>query len=290
MRFTIRQRRSRPQPTTADHSRPQPTTQPPDPLTERDLLLFTRGHRCSRPQPTTQPPHPLTERDLLQFTIGQRRSRPQPRPSNGARSTAIYKQTAPQPTTADHATTRPSDGARSIAIYNRTAPQPTTQPPDPLTERDLLQFTIEQRRSPQPTMHATTGPSNGARSIAIYNRTAPQPTTADHSRPQPTTQPPDPLTERDPLQFTIEQRRSRPQPTTADHSRPQPTTQPPHPRKRSEIHFAIYNRTAPQPTTADQTTADHATTTPSNGARYYNQTAPQPTTADHSRPRNHQTL
>ena len=141
----------------------------------------------------------------MQFTIRQRRSRPQPttadnattRPSNGARSIAIYNKTAPQPTTADNS-------RQIIAIYTKTTP--TTQP-DPLTERDLLQFTIRQRRSrPQPTTQrttadrhatATTRPSNGARSIAIYNKTAPQPTTADNSRQQPTTQPPDPLTERD---------------------------------------------------------------------------------------------
>ena len=61
----------------------------------------------------------------------------------------------------------------------------TTQPPDPLTERALLQFAIRQRRGrPQPTTadNATTRPSNRARSIAIYNKTAPQPTTADNSR------------------------------------------------------------------------------------------------------------
>ena len=124
-------------------------------------------------------------RDLLQFTIRQRRSRP-------------------QPTTADHATTRPSNGARSTAIYNGTAsPAPTPdqkQPPDPRTEPDLLRLTVGHcRRRPHPTRadQATTRPSNGARSTAIYNGTASPAPTPDQSRPAPTKQPPDPLTEPD---------------------------------------------------------------------------------------------
>ena len=45
----------------------------------RDLLQFTIRRAAAdqrRPQPTTQPPEPLTERDLLHFTLRQRRSRP----------------------------------------------------------------------------------------------------------------------------------------------------------------------------------------------------------------------
>ena len=109
-----------------------------------------------RQQATTQPPEPPPT-DLLQFTLRQRRSRP-------------------AATTADNATARASNGPRTIAIYTK-APQPTsgdqrrqqptTQPPEPLTERDLLQFTLRKRRS----------------------------------------RPPDPLTERDLLQFTLRQRR-----------------------------------------------------------------------------------
>ena len=223
--------------------------------------------------------------------MGQRRRRPHPtradqattRPSNGARSTAIYNGTAsPAPTPdqsrpAPTATTRPSNGARSTAIYNGTAspaptpdpltepdliqrrrrPHPTKQPPDPLTEPDLLRFTMGQRRRrPHPTSadQATTRPSNGARSAAIYNGTAspaptpdqsrPAPTkqpppdsngarstaiykgtaspapTPDQSRPAPTKQPPDPLTEPDLLRFTMGQRRRRPHPTRADQRRP----------------------------------------------------------------------
>ena len=129
------------------------------------------------PEPTKQPPDPLTEPDLLRFTMEQRRRRP-------------------HPTRADQATTRPSNRARSTAIYNGTTspaptpdqsrPEPTKQPPDPLTEPDLLRFTMEQRRRrPHPTRadQATTRPSNGARSTAIYNGTASPAPTPDQSRP-----------------------------------------------------------------------------------------------------------
>ena len=115
------------------------------------------AHRCAEPQRAKVKPHRSVDNR-------QRRSRQQPtnattRPANGARSTAICTKTAPQPPTADNS--------------------PPRQPPDPLTERDLLQFTIRQRRSrQQPTTKATTRPSNGARSTAIYNKTAPQPPTA----------------------------------------------------------------------------------------------------------------
>ena len=51
---------------------------------------------------------------------------------------------------------------------------------------------------------------------AIYNKTAPQPTTAHHARNHP-------LTERDLLQFATGQRRSRPQPTTADQATTRPS-------------------------------------------------------------------
>ena len=188
----MEQRRRRPHPTRADQSRPAPTKQPPDPLTEPDLLRFTMGQRRRRPHPTS----------------------------------------------ADQATTRPSNGARSTAIYNGTAspaptpdqsrPAPTKQPPDPLTEPDLLRFTMEQRRRrphptrPEPTSadQATTRPSNGARSTAIYNGTASPAPTPDQSRPAPTKPPPDPLTEPDLLRFTMEQRRRRPHPTRADQRRP----------------------------------------------------------------------
>ena len=134
--------------------------------------------------------------------MGQRRRRPHP----------------PEPTSADQATTRPSyNGARSTAIYNGTAspaptpdqsrPAPTKQPPDPLTEPDLLRFTMDSvagaHTRPEPTSadQATTRPSNGARSTAIYNGTASPAPTPDQSRPAPTKQPPDPLTEPDLLRI-----------------------------------------------------------------------------------------
>ena len=119
----------------------------------------------SRPAPTKQPVDPLTESDLLRLTMEQRRRRP-------------------HPTRADQATTRPSNGVTSTAIYNGTAS--TKQPPDPLTESDLLRFTMEQRRRrPHPTRadQATTRPSNGVRSTAIYNGTASPAPTPDQSRP-----------------------------------------------------------------------------------------------------------
>ena len=145
------------------------------------------------------------ERDLLPFTLR----------SDRARSTAIYalrqRRSRPAATTADNATARASNGARSIAIYTKTAPQPTsgdqrrqqptTQLPEPLTERDLLPFTLRsdgarstaiyalrQRRSrPAATTadNATARASNGARSIAIYTKTArsrPAATSGDNSR------------------------------------------------------------------------------------------------------------
>ena len=130
--------------------------------------------------------------------MGQRRRRPHPtradqrRPSN--RQTLSRSQIycdsqwgrrRPHPTSADQATTRHANGARSTAIYNGTAspaptpdqsrPAPTKQPPDPLTEPDLLRFTMGQRRRrPHPTRadQATARPSNGAGSTAIYNGTA----------------------------------------------------------------------------------------------------------------------
>ena len=93
---------------------------------------------------------------------------------------AIYNKTAPQPSTAHHATTQPpSNGARSITICNRTAPQPTTAYHSrPGNHQTVLQFTIRQRCStteergsrPQPSTadQSRSRPSNGARSIAIY--------------------------------------------------------------------------------------------------------------------------
>ena len=153
----------------------------------------------------------------------------------------------PHPTSADQATTRPSNGARSTAIYNGTAlpaptpdqsrPAPTKQPPDPLTEPDLLRFTMGQRRRrPHPTRadQATTRPSNGARSTAIYNGTASPAPTPDQSRPAPTKQPPDPRSTAAP---TPDQ--SRPAPTkpapTPDQSRPAPTKQPPDPLTEPDL-------------------------------------------------------
>ena len=151
--------------------------------------------------------------------MGQRRRRPHPtradqrRPSNHQtlQRSQIYcdlqwdsvasAHTRPEPTSADQATTRPSNGARSIAIYNGTASpaptpdqrRPSNQPPDPLTEPDVLRFTMGQRRRPP---------------------------TPDQSRPAPTKQPPDPPTEPDLLRFTMGQRRRRPHPTRADQRRP----------------------------------------------------------------------
>ena len=197
--------------------------------------------------------------------MGQRRRRPHPtsadqattRPSNGARSTAIYNGTAspaptpdqrrpsnhqtlqrsqiycdlqwdsvagahtrPEPTSADQATTRPSNGARSTAIYNGTAsPAPTPDQSRPAPTTAIYNGTA----SPAPTpdqRRPTTRPSNGARSTAIYNGTASPAPTPDQSRPAPTKQPPDPLTEPDLLRFTMGQRRRRPHPTRADQRRP----------------------------------------------------------------------
>ena len=280
----MEQRRRRPHPTRAD----QATTRPSNGARSTAIYNGTASPAPtpdqSRPEPTKQPPDPLTESDLLRFTMEQRRRRPHPtradqattRPSNGARSTAIYNGTAspaptPEPTRADQATTRPSNGVRSTAIYNGTAspaptpdqsrPEPTKQPPDPLTEPDLLRFTMEQRRRrPHPTRadQATTRPSNGSRSTAIYNGTASPAPTPDHEptrADQATTRP---SNGKDLLRFTMEQRRRRPHPTTQ--SRPEPT---------------------------------RATTRPSNRVRstaIYNGTASPAPTPDQSRPSNHQTL
>ena len=143
------------------------------------------------------------------------------RPSKRARSTAIHKKTAPQPTTGDHRRPR-NRRARSTAIHNKTAPQPTSG---------------DQRRPPATTgAHATARPSKRARSTAIHNKTAPQPTSGDQRRPPAPTQPPDPLRERDLLQFTIRQRRSRPPATTGAHATARPCK-----RARSA---AIHNTTA----------------------------------------------
>ena len=74
----------------------------------------------------------------------------------------------------------------ATTIPDQSRPEPTKQPPDPLTEPDLLRFTMEQRRRrPHPTRadQATTRPSNGARSTAIYNGTASPAPTPDQSRP-----------------------------------------------------------------------------------------------------------
>ena len=128
----------------------------------------------------------------MQFTLRQRRSRPAA--TSGDHSRQRNRQS------------RASNGARSIAMYTKTAPQPATT-----------------------ADNATARASNGARSIAIYTKTAPQPTSGDQRRPQPTTQPPEPLRERDLLQFTLRQRRSRPAATSGDHSRqrapPEPLTE-----------------------------------------------------------------
>ena len=140
----MEQRRRRPHPTRADQATKQ-TTRPSngDPQIYCDLQWNSVAGAHTRPEPTKQPPDPLTEPDLLRFTMEQRRRR-------------------------------------------HTRPEPTKQPPDPLTEPDLLRFTMEQRRRrPHPTRadQATTRPSNGARSTAIYNGTASPAPTPDQSRP-----------------------------------------------------------------------------------------------------------
>ena len=209
----------------------------------------------------------------------------------------------PEPTRADNATTRPSNGARSTAIYNGTAspaptpdqsrPVPTKQPPDPLTEPDLPRLTMGQRRRrPHPTRadQATTRPSNGARSTAIYNGTASPAPTPDQSRPAPTKQPPDPLTEPDLPRFTMGQRRRRPHPTRADQRRPSNHQT----IERSQIYCDLqWDSVAGAHTQPEPTSADQATTRPSNGARstaIYNGTVLPAPTPDQRRPSNRQTL
>ena len=290
LRFTMEQRRRRPEPTSADQattrpsngarstaiyngtaspaptpdqSRPAPTKQPPDPLTEPDLLRFTMEQSRRRPHPTRAkpppdpltepdllrftmtrakpPPDPLTEPDLLRFTMEQRRRRPTPDQSRPAptkqppdpltepdllRFTMEQRRrrhTRPEPTSADQATTRPSNGARSTAIYNGTAsPAPT---PDQSRAEPTSASVAGAHTRPEPTSadQATTRPSNGARSTAIYNGTALPAPTPDQSRPAPTKPPPDPLTEPDLLRFTMEQRRRRPHPTRADQATTRPS-------------------------------------------------------------------
>ena len=162
--------------------------------------------------------------------------------------------TRPEPTSADQATTRPSNGAGSTAIHSGTAPPaprpaPTKQPPDPLTEPDLLRFTMGQRRRrPHPTRADQRRPSNGARSTAIHSGTASPAPTPDQSRPAPTKQPPDPLTEPDLLRFTIGQRRRRPHPTRAD----QATTRPSNGARSTAIHNGTASPAPTDPTRADQ--------------------------------------
>ena len=158
----------------------------------------------------------------------------------------------------------------------------------------------QRRRRPHPTRahQATTRPSNGVRSTAIYNGTASPAPTPDQSRPGPTKQPPDPLTEPDLLRFTMEQRRRRPHPTRAD----QATTRPSNGARSTAIYngttsngarsTVIYNGTAsPAPTPDQSRPSNHQTL--SNGARstaiYNGTTSPAPT-PDQSRPSNHQTL
>ena len=204
----MEQRRRRPHPTRADQSRPEPTKQPPDPLTESDLLRFTMEQRRRRPHPTradqSRPSnHQTLQRSQIYCDLQW--------------NSVAGAHTRPEPTRADQATTSPSNGVRSTAIYNGTAS--TRQPPHPLTESDLLRFTMEQRRR------------------------RPHPTRADQSRPEPTKQPPDPLTESDLLRFTMEQRR--PEPTTTLSNGVRST--------------AIYNGTAsPAPTPDQPTRADQS--------------------------------
>ena len=185
----MRQRRRRPHPTRAD----QVTTRPSNGARSTAIYSGTASPAPtpdqSRPAPTKEPPDPPTEPDLLRFTMGQRRRRP-------------------RPTRADQR-------------------RPCKQPPDPLTEPDLPRFTMGQRRRrPHPTRADQRRPSNhqtlynGARSTAIYYGTASPAPTPDQSRPAPTKQPPDPLTEPDLLRFTMGQRRRRPHPTRADQRRP----------------------------------------------------------------------
>ena len=145
----------------------------------------------------------------------------------------------------------------------------------------------QRRRRPHPTRadQATTRPSNGVRSTAIYNGTASPAPTPDQSRPEPTKQPPDPPTEPDLLPFTMEQRRRRPHPTRAD----QATTRPSN-RARST---AIYNGTASPAPTPDQSRPSNHHLTESDLLRFtmeQRRRRPHPTRADQSRPSNHQTL
>ena len=234
-----------------------------------------------------QPPDPLTESDLLRFTMEQRRRRP-------------------HPTRADH-----------------SRPEPTKQPPDPLTESDLLRFTVEQRRRrPHPTRadQATTRLSNGVTSTAIYNGTASPAPTPDQSRPEPTKQPPDPLTESDRLRFTMEQRRRRPHPTradqattrpsngvrstaicsgtaspapTPDQSRPEPTKQPPDPLTDPNLLVCCLDVCCLD--VCDLCVCDLCVVISVWSDQRWNsvagdQSRPEPTKADQSRPSNHQTL
>ena len=164
----MEQCRRRPHPTRADRATTRPSNGARSTAIYNGTASLAPTPDQSRPEPTKQPPDPLTEPDLLRFTMEQRRRRPHPTRADQSRL---------GPTRADQA-----------------------KPPDSLTEPDLLRFTMEQRRRrPHPTRadQATTRPSNGVRSTAIYNGTASPAPTPDQSRPEPTKQPPDPLTEPD---------------------------------------------------------------------------------------------
>ena len=135
------------------------------------------------------------------------------------------------------------------AASDQRRPPATRQPPDPLREQDLLQFTIRQRRSrPAATTgdNATARPSKGARYTAIHNKTAPQPTSGDHRRPPATTQPPEPLRERDLLQCTTSGDHATARPSKgarSDQRGPPATTEPPAPlRERDRLQFTIRQR------------------------------------------------
>ena len=123
----MEQRRRRPHPTRADQSRPSNHQTLSRSQIYCDLQWNSVAGAHTRPEPTKQPPDPLTEPDLLPFTMEQRRRRPHPTRADHSR---------PEPTRADQATTRPSNGVRSTAIYNGTAspaPTPDQSRPEPTT-------------------------------------------------------------------------------------------------------------------------------------------------------------
>ena len=116
----------------------------------------------------------------------------------------------------------------SLSSFLSHMPQPAASSHLPQLLR-VLSFTGDHSRPPATTQPQTRDlpPQRNRQTLqdlAIHNKTAPQPTSGDHRRPQPpaTTQPPRPSGKR--ARSTAIHNKTVPQPTSGDHGRPHPTT------------------------------------------------------------------